>query len=641
MTGKGVTIGIDLGTTYCCVGYYNANGEVRILTNDQGGRTTPSYVTYMDDERLVGEPSKNVSLENIENTVFDAKRFIGRKYSDPDVQEDLRNVSYAVVNKGDHPMIKVNYLKKNHYFRPEEVSAVLLSYLKDMAERAIGEPVDGAVITVPAYFNDSQRQATKHAGEIAGLKVLRIINEPTAAAVAYGLDRERTNVLVFDLGGGTFDVSLLNIDDGVFKVLATAGDTHLGGEDFDTIVTDHVISEYQKKTGVNLKKDLRASRLVKTCVEQAKRVLSSAKQTSICLSQLGKPFMYKLSRAKFDSLCMSAFRRCLEPVKKALRDANMQPSEVNDIVLVGGSSRIPKVQSMLKEFFGGRELNMTVNPDEVVAHGAAIQAAALSGQNKDLDILLIDVAPLTLGVETLKGAMDTIIKRQETIPCEHTKTYFTSKANQTSVLIKVYEGERAMTADNNHLGEFELSGIPPMPRAKGEVDVTFKLDKNGILSVTAAEKSTGSTRTITITNNKGRLTKEELDAKIQEAETYRQQDEEKRNKIKEINETEEYLYAVRDSEDKVRGLTEADIETLEEICMEGFSWLEDKADDADSDAIREQRQQWEQRVMTVYNRANSAAGQYVPDLEQLSSQFNLDQVIRPDDGPVVEDIEDD
>jgi heat shock protein 1/8 len=630
----GATIGIDLGTTNSCVAYFNANGEVHIITNDQGNRTTPSYVTYTDEERLVGDASKNMSLENISTTVYDAKRFIGRKFSDEEVQADMKNLPYKIVECGGQPMIKVKYLKKDHYFRPEEVSGVILTYLKEMAERAIGGPVANAVITVPAYFNDSQRQATKDAGKIAGINVLRIINEPTAAAMAYGLDKKKNdgNVLVFDLGGGTFDVSLLNISNNMFKVLATAGDTHLGGEDFDNILCAHIANEYFKKTQVNIRNDVRSMHQVKTAAEMAKRVLSAATQTTISLSHLGRPFSYNLSRAKFNSLCSAKFKKCLEPVKKVLKDADKKPEDVDEIVLVGGSSRIPRIREILSEFFGGKELNMTVNPDEAVAHGAAVQGACLSGQNKDLDILLVDVAPLTLGVETYRGVMDPLITRQETIPCQHTKTYYTSKDNQTSVLIKVFEGERQMTADNNNLGEFELSGIPPKPKAQSEVQVTFTLDTDGILSVSAEERSTGATRTITITNNKGRLSKEELDVKIKEAEQFKTQDEEKRNKVKEINETEEYLYAVRDSEEKVRGLTEVDKKELEVLCSEGFDWVSDKADTFTSEQIRTQRHKWEKRVMIVYNRANNASEQYVTE---TGSGVELEE---DDFEPIIEDI---
>lgn len=633
---NGVTIGIDLGTTNSCVAYQNEVGEVRIIPNDQGGRTTPSYVTYTNYERMIGDASKAMAVTHIDNTVYDSKRLIGRKFSDPDTQEDIKKVTYKVINKDDQPYVKVKYMNKYHQFRPEEVSAVILGYLKDMAEKAIGKPVSSAVITVPAYFNDSQRQATKDAGIMAGLNVTRIINEPTAAAMAYGLNKKdkKCTVLVFDLGGGTFDVSLLSIvpKHGLFKVLATAGDTHLGGEDFDNLVTEFLMEKYIKQTGHDITNDLKARCKIKHAAEKAKCVLSATSSTTVDLSHIGKdPCSVRLSRAKFNNLCASMFEKCLDPVKKVLSDAECPKSQVDEIVMVGGSSRIPKVQDTISEFFGGKKLNLTINPDEAVAYGAAVQAATLSG-DKCYDILLMDVTPLSLGVETQGGIMNVVIPRQKTIPVTETKQYHTAKNNQTSVVIKVYEGERQMTKDNNLLGKFELSGIPPKTKHTASIDVTFSLDSNGILSVSAVESSTGVAREIIITNSKGRMSKEELEQKIQEAEKYRKYDEEAKARVSELNETEEYLDNVHESIHKVRGLTDQDKQRLSEISDEGLAWLEAETEGLTSLNIREKRSVWEEEVMSIYNRANAAAGQYRVNSNTNDSNTNASEV-------EVEDVE--
>jgi chaperone protein DnaK len=609
-------IGIDLGTTNSCVAYQNSMGEVQILQNDLGHRTTPSYVTFLPDERLVGQASKAIAVSNLENTVFDAKRLIGRKFSDKETQDDIARMTYRVVNEQNQPMISV----AGKSYRPEEVSSVVLGYLKTVAEKAIGQPVKNAVITVPAYFNDSQRQATKDAGTLAGLNVLRIINEPTAAAMAYGITSGSATqklILVFDLGGGTFDVSLLQASSSMFKVLATAGDTHLGGEDFDNILTEFLMQEYQRVTGANISTDMRAQAKIRRAAEQAKCALSATKETMVDLSHIGQASCdVRLSRAKFNSLCGALFKKCLEPVDKVLADARRKPSEVDEIVMVGGSSRIPKVQELLQEYFSGKKLNMTINPDEAVAYGAAVHGASITGQENCHDILLVDVAPLSLGVETQGGIMDVLIPRQKTIPCKVTKKYRTASDNQTSVTIKVFEGERSMTCDNNKLGEFELSGIPPAPKHMMEVEVTFKLDTNGILSINATELSTGQARDITITGNSGHMSQEELEQKVKEAEECRKQDEEARNRVKERSDAEEYLEGVLDSTEKIRNLTEEEKGILFKVYEEGGEWLRKEGATSSYKDILAKRKEWEEKVIAVYKSANSRSVQYVKTAEE-------------------------
>ena len=654
MTSTNFAIGIDLGTTYSAVAVYR-NGQPEIIANDQGNRTMPSYVAFSDNERLIGEPAKNQAGMNIDNTIFDAKRLIGRKFSDPDVQRIMRHFPFKITEGTEGTnvgkcMIHANYLGEARKFCPEEISAMVLTRMKETAEAFLGQTITDAVITVPAYFNDAQRQATKDAAIIAKLNPLRIINEPTAAAMAYGLEQHNTgdrNVLILDTGGGTHDLTVLNMDcsevGNVFSVEATSGDAFLGGEDFDNQMVEFLVDEFKRKHKKDLSTNKKALRRLRTACERAKRTLSSSTQAQIEIDSLydGIDFMTNFTRANFERICMPFFKRCVEPIEQLLRDAKLDKSNIDEIVLVGGSTRIPKIQQLVSEYFNGKQLNKSVNPDEVVALGAAIQAAVLAGHGdkKTDSCVLVDVCPLSLGLETAGGVMTSMIKRNSKIPTKHTQVFSTYSDNQPGIQVQVYEGERALTRDNNKLGQFNLEGIPPAARGIPQIEITFELDANGILNVSAVDKANSSNvKKIEIKNDTGHLTQAEIEKMVAESEKYKEADDVARSQIMKRNELDNLLYQTRDTLDKSstkEKLSDDDIQTVQTATETLQTHIEDN-----QSASLEELGEWEKEFTQVINPVMSKLYQTGPSQEMPTDMPPHTEMPNfEDNGPTIDEVD--
>ena len=597
---QGPIIGIDLGTTYSCVSVYE-NGSAQIIANDQGNRITPSIVAFTDtNERLVGDAAKNQATINPENTVYDVKRLIGRQYSDTCVQEDKKLVPFEIISdKLGNPRIRIHQDGNERVMSPEEISGLVLAKMKSTAEAYLGREVTRAVVTVPAYFTQAQREATKDAGRIAGLTVERIINEPTAAAMAYGLNQETDvedkNVLVFDLGGGTFDVTLLNLDEGIFDVLASEGDTHLGGEDFDQRVMKYFIHSMQKKSNVDISGNNIALQKLRKEVERVKRALSSQTQARVEIEDIvpGYDLQETLTRARFEELNSDLFKKTLIPVRNVLKRAGLEKSDIDNVVLVGGSTRIPRVQELLSQFFDGKELSTNINPDEAVAFGAGVQASIIGGYNTDDSLILLDKTSLSMGIETVGGIFTPIVKRDTQIPTKKTQIFSTHQDNQMRVGIDVFEGERPMTKDNHPLGKFELSGIPPAPRGIPQIEVTFEINADGILKVTAADKGTGKSQKVTITSDKGRLSEEQIQRMVEDAEEYAEEDRIVRERIGARNGLESYLYNLKsqvEDEDLSKNLSIEDKKDLLDLMEEKLDWMEENIEATKEDYLGHQKE---------------------------------------------------